>query len=47
MNKKEGDLRYKIEVSYWDVFNKYHTYKSEGHFVPLLKMFVNTSSDSD
>jgi hypothetical protein len=47
MNKEEGTLRYKIEVTYSDIFGKSHSHKAEGHYVPLLKKFINTSSTSD
>jgi hypothetical protein len=47
MNKIEGELRYNIEVTYSDIFGKSHWHKAEGHYVPLLKEFINTSSSSD
>jgi hypothetical protein len=47
MNTEEGNLRYEIEVTYSDVFGKSHWHKAEGHYVPLLKEFINTSSSSD
>ena len=43
----EGVVRYEIEVTYKDAFQKPHVYKAEGEYIPILRAFTIMGSTSD
>jgi len=46
-NQGEGIVRYNIEVTYKDAFQKTHVYKAEGEYIPVLRAFTIMGSTSD